>query len=98
MIASELVQRDKLEFLQYFRSKFPIFHLSNIFYLDIKYALKYYLMSNHLKVSDEELETLSETLISQMVSDGIFRQVSRSTWTLNYPDFQTKAPGKPNLH
>ncbi len=97
MKATEFAKQNKTEFLQYFHSKFPIFHLSNVFYLDIKYALKYYLLSNHFKVSDEELESLSVTLINGMASDGVFKRVSKNAWILNYPEFRTKTPGKPIL-
>lgn len=97
MTATELVKRNKTEFLQFFRSKFPLFHLSNVFYLDIKYALKYYLLTNHFRLSEAELEPVAETLINEMVSDGAFKQVSSGTWTLNYPEFRTKTPGKPVL-
>ena len=95
MTTAEFLEQNKIEFLQFFHSKFPLFHLSNVFYLDIKYALKYYLLSNHSKVSDAELESLTRMLISRMVSDGIFKQVSTSVWTLNYPEFRTRTPGKP---
>jgi len=95
MTAIELVKSNKTAFLQYFRSKFPVFHLSNIFYLDIKYTLKSYLLINHFKLSDMELEPLAETLINEMVSDGVFKPVLSGTWTLNYPEFRTKTPGKP---
>jgi len=95
MTAIELVISDQGEFLKFFRSKFPIFHLSNVFYLDIKYALKYYLLANHFKVSEAELESITETLINRMVSDGVFKEVTSETWTVNYPEFRTKTPGKP---
>ncbi|HUI31017.1 MAG TPA: hypothetical protein VLX91_12455 [Candidatus Acidoferrales bacterium] len=97
MTALEFVKMNRRGFLQFFRSKFPIFHLSNVFYLDIKYALKYYLVENHFKVADVELETLAETLINEMVLDGLFKYISNGTWTLNYPEFRAKTPGKPFL-
>jgi len=95
MTAIEFVKSNKSGFLQFFRSKFPLFHLSNVFYLDIKYALKYYLLINHFKTSEAELEPVAKTLIIEMVSEGIFKQVSSETWMLNHPEFKTKTPGKP---
>ncbi|MGO9482588.1 MAG: hypothetical protein ACLP05_12520 [Candidatus Kryptoniota bacterium] len=97
MTEIDFIEGNKEQFLQYFHSKFPIFHLSNVFYLDIRYAVKYYLISSHFKVSDAELEGITNALIRQLVSDGILRPVSSDTWTLNYADFRTKAPGKPLL-
>ena len=97
MTATEFTKQNRMEFLHFFHSKFPIFHLSNVFYLDIKYALKYYLSSNHFVVSDEELESLTKALVNEMVAEGVLKYVSNSTWTLHYPEFATKTPGKPVL-
>jgi len=97
MMELDFIKGNKKQFLDFFLSKFPIFHLSNIFYLDLKYALKYYLLSNHFKVSDAELEGITDVFINVMVSDGTFKPVSRGTWMLNYPDFRTKKSGKPVL-
>jgi hypothetical protein len=97
MTANELIRGKKTEFLDFFHSTFPVFHLSNVFYLDIKYALKYYFIMNHFRVSEAELEPVTEALINEMVSEGILKTVSSGTWTLNYPEFGTKKPGKPIL-
>ncbi len=90
-------ENDK-RFLEYFASKFPIFHLSNVFFLDVKYAFKSFLLTNKRRVSDEELESLTKAFINEMVSEGVMKQVSGGTWTLFYPDFRTKTPGKPQLN
>jgi len=97
MTATQLMTQNTSAFLEFFRSKFPIFHLSNVFYLDIKYALNSYLLSNRIKLGEMELDTLTETLISKMVSEGVLKEVSGNTWTLIYPEFRTKTPGKPNI-
>ena len=93
----DFIKQNKTQFLEYFRSKFPTFHLSNIFYRDVRYALKYYLHSNGFNLSDAELENAANVLTKEMVSDGVFKPVSAGVWTLNYPDFRTKTPGKPVL-
>ncbi|MFZ1081381.1 MAG: hypothetical protein WAO19_05580 [Candidatus Kryptoniota bacterium] len=95
MTEIDFIKENKKQFLQYFHSNFPIFHLSNVFYLDIRYAAKYYLISSHFKVSDMELEGITNALVSEMISDGIFKPVSSGTWTVNYPDFRAKTSGKP---
>lgn len=89
--------KNKMSFLDYFHSKFPTFHLSNIFYRDLRYALKYYLNSNGFRPSDAELETVLTALTKEMVADGLLKPVSAGVWTLNYPEYRTKAPGKPVL-
>ena len=93
----DFIRNNKKEFLDFFHSKFPIFHLSNVFYLDVKYATKYFLLSNNFKVSDAELESITKALIDEMTSDGTFKRVSDGTWTINHPKFRTDKPGKPAL-
>jgi hypothetical protein len=91
----EFVKENKTQFLDFFRSRFPAFHLSNVFYPDVRYALKYYLISQKIDLSEAELENVATMLINEMVASGIFKPVSDRAWTLNYPEFRTKAPGKP---
>ncbi|MCL5267372.1 MAG: hypothetical protein M1469_04620 [Bacteroidetes bacterium] len=91
----EFALSNKKSFLEYFHSKFPSFHLSNVFYRDLRYALKYYLNSNKFSPSDAELEAVLRALIKEMVTDGILKPVSDGVWTLNYSDYRTKTPGKP---
>ncbi len=93
----DFVLNHKSQFLGYFRSKFPVFHNSNIFYRDLRYAVKYFLKSGGFKVSDMELEGVLNALVKVMVSDGILRIVSQGVWSLNYPEFRTAKPGKPSL-
>jgi|YelNatPaOPRAMG01_1025707.scaffolds.fasta_scaffold01421_8 DNA-directed RNA polymerase delta subunit len=50
---------------------------------------------HHYKLSDVELESVLNALVSVLISDGIFKPISDKCWTLIYPEFQTKSPGKP---
>lgn len=97
MKETDFILKNKSQFLEYFRSKFPTFHNSNVFYRDLRYAAKYFLLSGGYKLSDVELEGVLAALVKVMVSDGIFRKVSDGAWTLNYPEFHTAKPGKPVL-
>jgi len=91
----DFVTTNMLPFLEFFKSKFPVFHLSNVFRRDLEYSLRNYLHLNGFSLPEVELETASDALISKMVSDGILKPVANGTWTLTYPEFRTKTPGKP---
>ena len=93
----DFITNHKIQFLNFFRSKFPTFHNSNVFYRDIRYAAKYFLISGGFRPSDTELEAVTNALIKMMVSDGVFKGVTDGIWTLNYPEFRTAKPGKPSL-
>jgi len=84
-------------YLEFLKSKFPIFHQSNVFYRDLRYGLKYYLQSKGKKMADAELENALKALINQMVAASVLKPVSDGVWTLNYPTYRTKASGKPVL-
>lgn len=97
MKETDFILKNKSQFLEYFRSKFPTFHNSNVFYRDLRYAAKYFLISGGFRPSDAELEHVLDALVKVMVSDGIFTEVSTGAWTLNYPEFRTTKSGKPTL-
>ena len=94
----DFITSHKNQFLNFFRSKLPAFHNSNVFYRDIRFAVNSFLISGGFRASDAELEAVANALIKVMVSDGVFKVVSEKSWTLNYPEFHTKKPGKPSLN
>ncbi len=97
MKETDFIVKNKSQFLEYFRSKFPAFHNSNVFYRDLRYAVGHFLVSGGFKSSDAELGAILDALLKVMVSDGILREVSAGIWALNYPQFKTTKPGKPVL-
>ncbi len=94
----DFITNHKIQFLNFFRSKFPTFHNSVVFYRDIRYAADSFLISGGFRPSDAELEAVANALIKVMVSDGVFKAVTDESWTLNYPEFHTTKPGKPSLN
>ena len=51
----DFILKNKSQFLEYFRSKFPTFHNSNVFYRDLRYAAKYFLISGGYRPFDAVL-------------------------------------------
>ncbi len=82
-------------FLNYLKAKFPIFHNSNLFSRDFQYGLKSFLEKMGIKISDNNLVTLSGQFSSYYETQGIFIKTSNQGWKLNYPDFITQKPGDP---
>ncbi|MCU0342861.1 MAG: hypothetical protein MUF28_03455 [Ignavibacterium sp.] len=82
-------------FLNYLKAKFPIFHNSNLFSRDFQYGLKSFLEKKGIKISDNNLVTLSGQFSSYYETQGIFIKTSNQGWKLNYPDFITQKPGDP---
>ncbi|HAL57412.1 MAG TPA: hypothetical protein DCP63_13325 [Bacteroidetes bacterium] len=79
------------EILNYLRSKYRLYHLSNVFFRDIHYGLLSYLEVKGMKSSYAEAEHLTLMWISACEHSGVFKRVEGGAWMLNYPDFKKPA-------
>lgn len=91
----EFIKTHRIDFLNFTRTRVPLFHRSNVFHKDLKYSLQAYMLQHGYRLSDVELEGILNALVSMLISDGIFKQISDKCWTVIYPEYQTKSPGKP---
>ncbi len=89
------LKNEKQIFLNYLRSKFPIFHNSNFFYRDFQYGLKSFLEKKGTTLTYNNLTNLTKQLSEFYESEGIFVRTSSQGWKVNYPDFITVKPGDP---
>ncbi|MDP4115871.1 MAG: hypothetical protein Q8903_07035 [Bacteroidota bacterium] len=90
-----LIEKDYVIFLNYFKSKFPVFHKSNIFFLDIQYGIKHFFEQKDIKTTYTEIDKLSSSVISFFEQKGIFEKLDSKVWKINYPDFVCTTPGDP---
>lgn len=83
--------------LNYLKSKYPLFHRSNVFYRDLQFGIKNYLKNREIKLTYTESEELASMFINYLISKGILKKINEQIYLLNYPDFvpqktmQTKA-------
>lgn len=83
--------------LNYLKSKYPLFHRSNVFYRDLQFGIKHYLENREIKLTYTESEELANLFIDYLISKGILKKINEQIYLLNYPDFvpqktmQTKA-------
>lgn len=73
--------------LNYLKSKYPLFHRSNVFLRDIQFGIKHYLESKEIKIKYTESEQLAKEFIKYLESKGILRKISEQIYLLNYPEF-----------
>lgn len=83
-----IIIENRKDFLQYLKTKFPLYHLSNIFFRDIQYGVMNYLMGFKRKVSYSEAEGITRAVVDELVKLGILKKLDNQTWLLNYPEFQ----------
>lgn len=82
------------DFLSFLKTKFKLFHLSNVFFRDMHYGVMSYLEWKNKPLQYSQAEDLTRALIQKLESGGILKNVDRLAFTLVYPDFK-KPPVKP---
>jgi len=83
----ELITNHKPEFLKYLKSKFPLYHMSNIFFRDIHFGVLSYLQSQGKKVGYVEAEMIVRQVAAEYEKDGVFKKIDHQSWLLNYPEY-----------
>jgi hypothetical protein len=83
-----LVVENQKDFLKYLKSKFPLYHLSNIFFRDLHYGVMNYLMAYKKKLRYYDGEEVARAVATEFEKSGIFKRVDNQTWLLIYPEFQ----------
>lgn len=86
----ELITQNYVEFLNFLRSKYPLFHLSNLFLRDIQYGVRFYLENKGQRAGYSEAEEIARGVAEFLERQNIFRKIDRQTWLLMYPEFRPK--------
>jgi hypothetical protein len=82
------------DFMNHLKSRYSLFHLSNLFFRDVHYGIKSYLEAKRVKVGYGEAERLAILLIPELEKSGVLKPIKSGSWMLNYPEFR-KPPTKP---
>jgi len=77
----------KTEFLKYLKSRFPLYHLSNVFFRDIHYGVMSYLLEHGMKTGYPEAEEVAAAVTLALEKEGLFKKINGQTWLLMYPEF-----------
>lgn len=75
------------EFLKYLKSRYKLFHQSNIFFRDVHYGVMAFLEINKIKYTYPEAEELTRKLIVTLEQSNVLKKINDRTWVLNYPEF-----------
>jgi hypothetical protein len=84
------ITNNQVEFLNFLKSKFPLFHLSNIFFRDIHYGVMEFLEKKNIKASYAEAEQIAREISTHLEKQNILRKVNQQGWVLLYPEFTAK--------
>lgn len=80
---------DHAAVLKDLKTRFTVYHQSNIFFRDIQYGIQAMLREQGIRVSYVEGERLAREFVDRMEQEKIFVARDRQTWALHYPEFKT---------
>jgi hypothetical protein len=90
-----IIMKDHTAVLKELKTRFSVFHQSNIFFRDIQYGIQAMLREQGVKVSYVEAERMAREFAERMEQENIFVAIDRQTWALRYPEFKTPKVEKP---
>jgi hypothetical protein len=79
------------EFLEFLKSKYPMYHLSNIFFRDIQFGVQSFLAQQKLHVGYAKAEQIAGDVVTEMEKKKILTAIDRQSWVLHYPEFRKPA-------
>lgn len=91
-----IIARDR-EFLQFLRSRFHLFHASNVFFRDLHYGVMTYLEQQKLAQNYIAAEDITREVIAHYEKEGILKPLNERTWVLMLEEFRavSKKPAAP---
>lgn len=87
----DYILRNQIEFLAFLKSKYPIYHLSNIFFRDIQFGIQSFLAQQKMPVGYAEAEQIAGAMVIEMEKKKILTAIDRQSWVLHYPEFRKPA-------
>jgi hypothetical protein len=85
----QIITNSPIEFLNYLRSKYRLFHMSNVFFRDLTYGVSDYLAKRNVVVGITQAEAITHEVIANFEKKNMLRKVNAQGWVVNYPEFTT---------
>ena len=77
------------EVLQFLKSRFPLYHQSNIFFRDVQYGILAFLERKGKKTGYTAGESIARAFIAALEKENILQPVDRQSWAVNLPEYKT---------
>ena len=84
---SEMIIGNIADFLKFLKTRITMIHMSNVFFRDLHYGTMAYLEKSGKKLSYAKAEPIAREVAESLEKSGVFRQIDRQSWLLNYPEF-----------
>ncbi len=87
---SQYIIGNQVEFMNFMRTRAQLFHLSNVFFRDLHFAVMEFLKKKKISVAQTEAEIVAREIATHFEKKNIFKKLNMQTWMLNYPDYAIK--------
>ena len=91
MKQTDYILENETEVLNFLKSKYPLYHLSNIFFRDIQYGIQTMLDNKNRQVGYADAEGIARAFVAQLEKKKILNPIDRQSWVVNYPEFKKPA-------
>ena len=87
MKEADFIIKTETEFLKYLKSKFPLIHMSNVFFRDVHYGVMSYLKDHRMKMKYQDAEMVAREVLEALERKDILKKIDHQSWLVNYPEF-----------
>ncbi len=93
----EYILNHDIEVLHFLHSRYPLYHLSNVFFRDVQYGLRALLEEKGMKAGYARAEELAREYIAHLEKKKILKPLDGQSWVLDYEEFKLpmKKPAPP---
>jgi hypothetical protein len=91
--AKFFIEKQK-EFLSFLKTRYSLYHLSNLFFRDMHYGVMAFSEMNGFPINYATAEELTKRIIAALEETKVLRHIDERSWMLDFPAFK-KLPAKP---
>jgi beta-phosphoglucomutase-like phosphatase (HAD superfamily) len=84
----QLITSNDREFLQFMKSRYHLYHASNVFFRDIHYGVMSFLELRKQNKGYTATEAVTREVISHLEHTGILRRIDDRTWMVSHEEFR----------
>ncbi len=90
----DYILSNDIDVLKFLAGRYPLFHLSNVFFRDIQYGIQTLLERRNMSVGYVETEGIAKAFVGQLEKKKILKPIDQQSWVLHFEEMR-KPPKKP---
>lgn len=91
MKAIDYVLQNDIEVLKFLKGRYPLYHLSNVFFRDIQYGIQTLLERKNLPTGYADAEKITRAFVEQLEKKKILSPIDKQSWVIHYEEFRKPA-------